>query len=166
MKQLQKLDKNIKLLWSLWCGARLHILCMQKLRCSLATRACGMAVQDLICLQQSRALCTTSSTSSMCHLAIHLAKCHFYASYQQCHMDALSYIEQFNNRVNILQCCGTQPLVMILTPSAKCWPMKKLTPLVLPMKTKKRQQKSGIFGPCLHDKIHTNIVCYGLENNV
>ena len=39
-------------------------------------------------------------------LEIHLVQCHFYSSFQQCHIDTAHYLEQFNNRFDILEQCG------------------------------------------------------------
>ena len=39
-------------------------------------------------------------------LAIHLAKQQSYSFFQPYHMDISTYMEQFNNRVNILEWCG------------------------------------------------------------
>ena len=39
-------------------------------------------------------------------LAIHLVRHHFYSSFQQHHIDAAHYFEQFNNCVDILEQCG------------------------------------------------------------
>ena len=39
-------------------------------------------------------------------LVIHLARKHFYSSFQQHHVDAAHYLEQFNNCIDILECCG------------------------------------------------------------
>ena len=42
-------------------------------------------------------------------LAIHSKQRHFYSSFQQCHVDAAHYLEQFNNHVDILEQCGAVP---------------------------------------------------------
>ena len=39
-------------------------------------------------------------------LEIHLVRHHFYSSFQQHHIDTAHYLEQFNNRVDILEQCG------------------------------------------------------------
>ena len=39
--------------------------------------------------------------------AIHLARRHFYSSFQQWHVGAAHYLEQFNNCIDILEWCGS-----------------------------------------------------------
>ena len=105
VKRTKKLEENVQLLWALVWGQASDAVCT-KLEArrdheDMRQRSAGVELLNAI-----KDLMYNVQELKYIPLAIHLARRHFYSSFQQRHVDAAHYLEQFNNRVDILERCG------------------------------------------------------------
>ena len=105
VKRTRKLEENVQPLWALLWGQASDAVCTklearwdhEDMRQRSAEVELFNAIKDLMYnIQELKYI----------PLAIHLAWRHFYSSFQQRHVDAAHYLEQFNNHVDILERCG------------------------------------------------------------
>ena len=105
VKRTKKLEENVQLLWALLWGQASDAV-PTKLEArrdheDMRQRSAGVELLNAI-----KDLMYNVQELKYIPLAIHLARRHFYSSFQQRHVDAAHYLEQFNNRVDILERCG------------------------------------------------------------
>ena len=101
VKRTKKLEENVQLLWVLLWGQAADAVCTKleawQSHDDMHQRSAGIellnAIKDLMYKVQELKYIL---------LAIHLARRHFYSGFQQCHVNAAHYLEQFNNRIDIL----------------------------------------------------------------
>ena len=103
VKRTKKLEENVQLLWALLWGQALDAV-RTKLEArwdhdDMRHQSAGVELLNAI-----KDLMYNVQELKYIPLAIHLR--HFYSSFQQRHVDAAHYLEQFNNRVDILERCG------------------------------------------------------------
>ena len=105
VKRTKKLEENVQLLWALlWGQASDAVLTKLEARRDhedMRQRSAGVELLNAI-----KDLMYNVQELKFIPLAIHLTRRHFYSSFQQRHLDAAHYLEQFNNRVDILEWCG------------------------------------------------------------
>ena len=105
MKRTKKLEENVQLLWALLWGQASDAVCT-KLEAQWDHEDMHQWSAGVELLNTIKDLMYNVQELKYIPLAIHLARHHFYLSFQQWHMDAAHYLEQFNNRVDILEQCG------------------------------------------------------------
>ena len=108
VKRTKKLEENVQLLWALLWGQASDAV-RTKLEArrdyeDMRQRSAGVELLNAI-----KDLMYNVQELKYIPLAIHLARRHFYSSFQQRHVDVAHYLEQFNNRVDILERCGAAP---------------------------------------------------------
>ena len=105
VKRTKKLEENVQLLWALvWGQASDAVRTKLEARRDhedMRQRSAGVELLNAI-----KDLMYNVQELKYIPLAIHLAQRHFYSSFQQRHVDAAHYLEQFNNHVDILERCG------------------------------------------------------------
>ena len=106
IKCMKKLEENVQLLWVLLWGQAsdaIHTK-LEARRDHEGMHQCSAGIELLNAIKD---LMYNIQELKYIPLAIHLARRRFYSSFQQQHIDAAHYLEQFNNCVNILEQCGT-----------------------------------------------------------
>ena len=105
VKRTQKLEEHVQLLWALLWGQASDAV-RTKLEARRDHEDMRQWSAGVELLNAIKDLMYNVQELKYVPLAIHLARCHFYSSFQQHHVDAVHYLEQFNNRVDILERCG------------------------------------------------------------